>query len=195
MPASPACRPRSGLAVAALAALLWLPAGAAQTTPEPPPACLEAAAALRAYERQAGVNELPFVHIQARVAELGCARRETFDDPVWFERTVTLFVQTFTAQGGDWPATVAACAAADMTQLLCVDRMVARHIAGDLPPALRVTGCGTPGDWGRVGALIVEAAYREGWIWGVGAEVGVPWQRDRVRAACLRGEAAPAGPA
>ena len=161
--------------------------GGAQAGPPDLRTCASALAALRAHEGSSVPNERIFVAVQARVLELGCSRPEQFRDPAWFERTSTRFVALFLAQEDDWPAVRATCRNWNATALSCVDAMVGRHIGGDLPPALREYGCGEANDWARVGDLIVQAAGEQGCLWGLGAWLGVPWQRDVVRQACLAG--------
>lgn len=154
----------------------------------PVDACTTTPAVLQTYRAHATPNEAPFVRIQERVLEIGCANLPAFDDPAWFTGTLPVFIGSFLAQGGGWPAVASGCAAPLTGPLTCGELMVSEHIHADLLAALRVAGCGTGADWARMGGYIQAAAAEEGTLWAWGAAVLIPIRRLEVRLRCVRGD-------
>ena len=151
-------------------------------------ACADTRTVLAARLPLVSANEAPFVRIQERVLEIGCAHLTSFDDPAWFTGTLPVFIGSFLAQGGGWPAVASGCAAPLTGPLTCGERMVSEHIHADLLAALRVAGCGTEADWARMGGYIQAAAAEEGMLWAWGAAVLIPIRRLEVRLRCVRGD-------
>ncbi|WP_412029631.1 hypothetical protein [Deinococcus yunweiensis] len=169
-----------------LLVLLPLLLGTAHAAPVD--ACTTTPAVLQTYRAHATPNEIPFVRIQERVVEIGCAHLSSFDDPAWFPRTLPVFIGKFLAQGSGWPAVASGCAAPLTGPLTCGELMVREHLYADLVAALRVAGCGTEADWARMGGYVQTAIAQEGPLWAWGASIVMPMRRLEVRLRCVRGD-------
>ncbi len=100
-----------------------------------------------------------FYRNQTCIAEKSCAGRSNMEDKQWLNKVVPDFANPLLSKTGEWPQKMQKCK--DFGRLpgsgfRCQQLMAEYHIEADLQTALNKNGCGTPGDWKKVGEIITE---------------------------------------
>jgi hypothetical protein len=154
--------------------------------------CEEAAQDARDIANQTGGQRRNgFDRTQACIAETSCASKGNSDDPTWLDKVMKKFIDKYKDETGDWPQVLESCNALPNLPLgiderLCAYRMANYHITRDLQDSLNMEGCGTPGDWDRMGETIGQCIDQEGQDFlGLARRMVTRW-RNEVRENCLR---------
>jgi hypothetical protein len=101
---------------------------------------------------------LGFWRNQYCIAELACQQRHTFENTLWWDTVLELFIQAYVKNTRRWPDIIAHCEKRSsfnpLRNLLCQRDMAYYHIYKDLPDALNQAGCSTKADWQKLEGYI-----------------------------------------